>query len=69
MKISVKSLLKIQNTVSHNTYYIGYTTSNSVKIPMGVGNHRPVIEGQTTQWPKEKGQRDKQRSTKDYIEN
>ena len=23
-----------------------------------------VIEGQTTQWPKEKGQKDKQRSTK-----
>ena len=24
----------------------------------------PYIEGQTTQWPKEKGQKDKQRSTK-----
>jgi len=27
-------------------------------------NHNPYIEGQTTQWPKEKGQKDKQRSTK-----
>ena len=25
-------------------------------------------EGQTTQWPKEKGQKDKQRSTKHYTE-
>jgi len=28
------------------------------------GNRNPYIEGQTTQWPKEKGQKDKQRSTK-----
>ena len=29
------------------------------------GNHNPYIEEeQTTQWPKEKGQKDKQRSTK-----
>ena len=27
------------------------------------------IEGQTTQQPKEKGQKDKQRSTKHYTEN
>ena len=26
-------------------------------------------EGQTTQWPKEKGQKEKQRSTKHYTEN
>ena len=26
-------------------------------------------EGQETQWPKEKGSNDKQRSTKHYIEN
>jgi hypothetical protein len=36
----------------------------SFKIPKG-GNQNPYIEEeQTTQWPKEKGQRDKQRSTK-----
>ncbi len=29
-----------------------------------MGNQNPSIEGQTTQWPKEKGQKDKQRSTK-----
>ena len=29
-----------------------------------VGNQNPEIEGQTTQWPKEKSTKDKQRSTK-----
>ena len=28
------------------------------------GNHNPYIEGQTKQWPKEKVQKNKQRSTK-----
>ena len=28
------------------------------------GCHNPQIEGQTTQWPKEKGRKDKKRSTK-----
>jgi len=30
-----------------------------------MGNQDPYIEKQTTQWPKEKGQKDKQRSTQD----
>ena len=35
----------------------------SLNVPKG-GNHNPYIEeGQTTQWPKEKGQKDKQLST------
>ena len=34
----------------------------SLKIPKG--NHNPYIEEQTTQWPKEKVQKDKQRSTR-----
>jgi hypothetical protein len=29
-----------------------------------MGNQNPYIEDQTTQWPKEKVQKDKQRSTK-----
>ena len=34
------------------------------------GNQNPYIEEeQTTQWPKEKGQKEKQRSTKHYTEN
>ena len=34
------------------------------------GNQNPYIEEeQTTQWPKEKVQKDKQRSTKHYTEN
>ena len=35
---------------------------NGQKIPKG--NQNPYIEGQTTKWPKGKGQKDKQRSTK-----
>ena len=34
----------------------------SLKIPKG--NHNPYIEEQTTQWPKEKVQKNKQRYTK-----
>ena len=39
-------------------------STNSLKIPKG-GNQNPYIkEEQTTQWPKKKIQKDKQRSTK-----
>ena len=39
-----------------------------LKIPQGLSE--AVIEkGLTTQWPKEKGQTDRQRSTKHYTEN
>ena len=35
-----------------------------------MGNQTPQVEeGETTQWPKEKGQNDKQRATKHYTEN
>ena len=36
----------------------------SLKIPKGDNQNRKIDEGQTTQWPKEKGQKDKQQSTK-----
>jgi hypothetical protein len=36
----------------------------SLKIPMGGNQNLYIKEEQTTQWPKEKVQRDKQRSTK-----
>jgi hypothetical protein len=39
------------------------SSKTSLKIPKG-GNQNPYIEEQTTQWPKEKVQKDKQRSTK-----
>ena len=39
------------------------THKKSLKIPKG-GNQNPKIEEQTTQWPREKGQKEKQRSTK-----
>ena len=42
----------------------GWVNKKSLKIPKG-GNQNPYIEEeQTTQWPKEKIQKDKQRSTK-----
>ena len=40
----------------------GSCSMESLKIPKG-GNQNPYIEEQTTQWPKEKVQKDKQRST------
>ena len=41
-----------------------FKNKKSLKIPKG-GNHNPYIEEeQTTQWPKKKVQKDKQRSTK-----
>ena len=41
------------NTVGFD-YYI-YFNKKNLKIPKG-GNQNPLIEGQTTQCPKEKGQ-------------
>ena len=38
--------------------------NKSLKIPKGGNQDSYIIEGQTTQWLKEKGQQDKQRSTK-----
>jgi hypothetical protein len=35
-----------------------------LKIPKGGNQNRYIEEEQTTQWPKEKEQKDKQRSTK-----
>jgi hypothetical protein len=49
-----------------NSIFTGldYMSKKSLKIPK-VGNQNPYIEEeQTTQWPKEKVQKDKQRSTK-----
>ena len=40
-----------------------FRNKKSLKIPKG-GNQNSYIEGQTTQWPKETGQKEKQRSTK-----
>jgi hypothetical protein len=43
-------------------------TTTSLKIAKGFSNLY-IEEGQTTQWPKENVQKDKQRSTKHYTEN
>jgi hypothetical protein len=46
------------------TWFNFYSKVKSLKIPKG-GNQNPYIEEEkTTQWPKEKVQKDKQRSTK-----
>ena len=42
--------------------HLGFCYKKSLKIPKG--NQNPYIEGQITQCPKEKVQKDKQRSTK-----
>jgi len=39
-----------------------------LKIPKGIPKEY-IDEGQTIQWPKEQGQKGKQRGTKHYIEN
>jgi hypothetical protein len=46
--------------------YVDTTAKTSLKIPKG-GNQNLYIEEQTTQWPKEKVQKDKQRYTKHYT--
>jgi hypothetical protein len=41
-----------------------YYAMKSLKIPKGDNQNPYIKEEQTTQWPKEKVQKDKQRSTK-----
>ena len=50
------------NNINKTNNNINKTYKKSLKIPKG-GNQNPYIEEQTTQWPKEKVQKDKQRST------
>ena len=45
-------------------YHQSKTKYKSLKIPKGGNQNSYVEEEQTTQWSKEKGQKDKQRSTK-----
>ena len=47
-----------------STYnYVIKGCKESLNIPKGDNQNLYIKEEQTTQWPKEKGQRDKQRST------
>jgi hypothetical protein len=51
---------------------INYRTDNTMAKRKRTDNtmaKRKGTNGQTTQWPKEKGPMDKQRSTKHYTEN
>ena len=50
-----------RNRLQYLAFVIHDKYKKSLKIPKG--NQSPYIEGQTTQWPKEKVQKDKQRST------
>jgi hypothetical protein len=54
--------------ISHHDGVMLTVLKKSLKIAKG-GNQNPQFEEQTTQWPKEKVQKDKQRSTKHYTEN
>ena len=57
-------VLKISLCYEFAWFSVRQTLKKSLKIPKG-GNQNPCIEEeQTTQWPKEKVQEDKQRSTK-----
>ena len=70
---SARNIFKSNNTIIQLKkilflpIFSGLTFSQhkkSLKIPKG-GNHNPPIEdGQSTQWPKEKVQKNKQQSTK-----
>ena len=53
---------KIPKRQSESVY--GRRTDNTMAKRYQSGNQNPYIEEQTTQWPKEKVQKDKQRSTK-----
>jgi hypothetical protein len=54
--------------ISHHDGVMFTVLKKSLKIAKG-GNQNPQFEEQTTQWPKEKVQKYKQRSTKQYTEN
>ena len=63
----IKKSLKIPKGQSETVYR--RRTDNTMAKRYQRGNQKPYIEEQTTQWPKEKAQKDKQRSTKHYKEN
>jgi hypothetical protein len=44
-----------------------YYTSRKVRRYQSGKQKPPIEEGQTTQWPKEKGQKDKQRPTRHHT--
>ena len=60
--IIVVYVIKFVRSVVFSRYNV-LEYKKSLKIPKG-GNQKTYIEEQTTQWPKEKVQKDKQRSTK-----
>ena len=58
----IKKSLKIPKGQSETVYR--RRTDNTMAKRYQRGNQKPYIEEQTTQWPKEKVQKDKQQSTK-----
>jgi hypothetical protein len=57
----------VSNIWKYNLYFeqqCGCNTKKRLKIPKGGNQNTSIEEEQTTQWPKEKGQKDKQWSTK-----
>jgi hypothetical protein len=72
-----RHFIKVPKSLPKGLYSISYFTNQNIPTPIVVsrrvrihqrGNQNPQIEdGRTIQWRKEKGQKDKQRSTKHYT--
>jgi hypothetical protein len=59
-EVDEELICPICSSVLEEPLQVIYICMKSLKIPKG-GNQNPSIEqGQTTKWPKEKGQNDKQ---------
>ena len=54
----------MESNVKNNSFIDGLNLRKDWRYRRG--NQKPYIEGQTIQWPKVKGQRDKQWLTKHY---
>ena len=65
--IHIFIILKILKCMYHVSFLVYQTQKVRRVWRYQRGNQNPKIEGQTTQWPKEKEQRDKQWSTKHYT--
>ena len=67
---TIKKSLKIPKGVIRNhKSKVTIYTKGSLNTSLWNRNKKPLIEGQTKQWSKEEGQKDKQWSIKHYTEN
>ena len=66
-KIEVDSPTQSYSVIASKTLISGVTLATKRVWRYQRGNQNPYIEEQTTQWPKENGQWDKQQSTKHTL--